>query len=116
MTIELALWLAVCVVGLLVIPLVYRRRRREHLYVKMVGSTVDRALILQERTVRAFLLCLAVLCGAVVAFGSWLGRPPEVWRIVAVGFLITVMVCVVAVLIIDEWYADRMQGTTKGDG
>jgi predicted RND superfamily exporter protein len=77
--------------------------------VQREGATPERRLILMNRNVRAIILSLAVLMGAAIAFMNWLGEPSELRRVGSVVLLIGVMACVVAVMLIDEWFAMRVQ-------
>lgn len=109
MPVEVKIWLAVALIGLGVIPFVWKRRRNEAKYVKIVGATPARKLIIQNRTVRAFLLCIAVFCASGVAFVAWLLDPEDGRRYINIVLLIVLEIAVVATLWIDEWYAARVQ-------
>lgn len=108
MTVELAIWLAVSVIGIAALPFVGRRRAREMKFHRMLHGNGVRAVILLNRSVRAGLLSAGVIMAALVALLSWWLDPSEVRRFVTISMLIGVELCMVAALISDEWFSARI--------
>lgn len=116
MTIELAVWLAVSMIGVAALPFVGRRRAREERYHKMISGNGVRAEILRNRSVRAGLLSAGVVLAAMVALLTWWLDPSDVRRVLTIAMLIGVEVCMVAALILDEWYSDRVDKLERKRG
>ena len=101
-------WLAVSVVGLATLPFVGRRRSLEERYVEIAGETPARMLLLESRRTRAATLSLGVLCGSAVPVVLWLTEPSEERRIITIVLLIAEYAMLVTTLVMDEWYAARI--------
>jgi hypothetical protein len=116
MTVELAIWLTISLIGMAALPFIGRRRAREERYHRMIRGNGVRAEILRNRSIRAALLSAGVVMAAMVALLSWWLDPSEIRRVLTIAMLIGVEVCMVAALILDEWFSDRIDKLERKRG
>ena len=108
MTPELMVWLVVSLLGLVALPFVGRRRAAENRWHALTDGNGIRRLIHQNRTSRAAILSIGVVLSAGVAIVSWLLSPSDGRRLLSVGMLIGVEISIVLALVLDEYFAHRI--------
>lgn len=108
MTPELMVWLAVSVIGLVMLPFVWRRRLREEHYMEIAGATPARALLNDARKARVLLLSLGVMCGSLVPLVVAVMEPTDDRRIATVVLLVAEYAALVGAMVLDEWFAARI--------